>query len=80
MLCWPSEVLTAVPIVSSIRWQLIENRAMLQLDVEFVQTDLWDDDRSVPVARNARGRDFGVEAANQCAAACQPQETSIWVD
>jgi hypothetical protein len=53
---------------------------MLQLDVEFVQTDLWDDDRSAAVARNARGRDFGVEAANQCAAACQSQETSIWVD
>ena len=69
-----------VRIVNPIRWRLIENRAMLQLDVEFVQTDLWDDDRSAAVARNARGRDFGVEAANQCAAACQSQETSIWVD
>ena len=42
----------AVPIVNPIRWQLIENRAML-LDVGFVQTDRWDSDRSAAVARNA---------------------------
>jgi hypothetical protein len=70
----------AVPIANPIRWQLIENRAMLLLNVGFVQTDLWDGDRSVAVARNARGGDFGAEATNKCAAACQSQETSIWVD
>jgi hypothetical protein len=53
---------------------------MLLPDVGFVQTDLWDGDRSAAVARNARGRDFGAQAANQCAAASQSQETSIWVD
>jgi hypothetical protein len=68
-----------VPLVNPIRWRLIENRAMLLLDVRFVQTDLWDGDRSATVASNARGRDFGAEAANQCATACQSQETSIWV-
>ena len=31
-----------VPIVNPIRWRLIENRAMLLLDVRFVQTDPWD--------------------------------------
>jgi len=41
---------------------------MLLLMLAFVQTDLWDDDRSATVARNARGRDCSAEAANQCAA------------
>jgi hypothetical protein len=49
------------------RWQLIENRAMLLLNAGFVQTDLWDGDRSAAVARNARVGDFAAEAANQCA-------------
>ena len=31
-------------------WRLIENRAMLLLDVRFVQTDLWNGDRSAAVA------------------------------
>jgi transposase InsO family protein len=44
---------------------------MLLLNVGFVQTDLWDGDRSVAVARNARGEDLGAEATNKCAAACQ---------
>jgi signal transduction histidine kinase len=57
-----------VSIGNPIRWRLIENRAMLLLDVRFVQTDLWGGDRSATVARNARGRDSGAEAANQCAA------------
>jgi hypothetical protein len=70
----------AVPIANPIRWRLIEHRAMLPLDVGFVQTDLWDGDRSATVARNARGRDCGAEAANQCVAARQSQEASIWVD
>jgi hypothetical protein len=64
------KVEAAVPVANSIRWRLIENRAMLPLDVGFVQTDLWDGDRSATVARNARGRGCGAEAANQCAAAC----------
>jgi hypothetical protein len=42
-----------VSLVNPIRWRLIENRAMLPLDVGFVQTDLWDGDRSATVARNA---------------------------
>jgi hypothetical protein len=50
---------TPVPIVNPIRWRLFENRAMLLLDVGFSQTDLWDGNRSFPVARNSRGRDFG---------------------
>ena len=74
------EQIPAVPIVNPIRWQLIENRAMLLLDVRFVPTDLWGGDRSATVARNARGRNSGAEAANQCTAAWQPQETSLWVD
>jgi hypothetical protein len=41
---------TAVPIVNSICWRLIENRAMLLLDVGFVQTDLWNGDRPAAVA------------------------------
>jgi hypothetical protein len=45
--------LLVVPIVNPIRWRLIENRAMLPLDVGFVQTDLWGGDRSATVARNA---------------------------
>jgi hypothetical protein len=69
-----------VSIANPIRWRLMENRAMLPLDVGFVQTDLWGGDRSATVARNARGRDCGAEAADQCAAACQSQETPIWVD
>jgi hypothetical protein len=69
-----------VPIANPIRWRLTGNWAMLPLDVGLMQTDLWGGDRSAAVARNARGRDFGAEAANQCAAACQSQETSIWVD
>jgi GTP 3',8-cyclase len=39
-----------VPIVNPIRWRLIENRAMLLLDVRFVQTDLWDGHRPASVA------------------------------
>jgi hypothetical protein len=31
-------------------WRLIENRAMLLLDVRFVQTDLWNGDRPAAVA------------------------------
>jgi hypothetical protein len=31
----------SVPIANAIDWRLIENRAMLLLDVGFVQTDLW---------------------------------------
>jgi hypothetical protein len=46
-------VMRAVPIVNPIRWRLIENRAMLLVDVRFVQTDLWGGDRSATVARNA---------------------------
>jgi hypothetical protein len=69
-----------IPIANSIRWRLIENRAMLLLNDGLMQTDLWDGDRSAAVARKARGGDFGAKAANQCAAACQSQETSIWVD
>jgi hypothetical protein len=30
-------------------WRLIENRAMLLLDVGFVQTDLWNGDRPAAV-------------------------------
>ena len=71
---------SGVPIANPIRWRLIENRVMLPPDVGFVQTDLWDGDRSAAVASNARGRDFATEAANQCAAACQSQETSIGLD
>jgi hypothetical protein len=33
-------VILAVPIANPIRWRLIENRAMLLLDVRLVQTDL----------------------------------------
>jgi hypothetical protein len=33
--------LVVVPIVNPIGWRLNENRAMLLLDVRFVQTDLW---------------------------------------
>ena len=40
----------AVPIANPIRWRLIENRAMLLLDVRFVQTDLWDGHRPASVA------------------------------
>jgi hypothetical protein len=47
---------------------LIEKSGDAAADVGFVQTDLWDDDRSATVARNARGRDCSAEAANQCAA------------
>src|SRR6476661_7383007 len=50
-------------------WRLIENRAMLLLDVRFVQTDLWNGDRPSAVARCARGRNSGLAASNQCAAA-----------
>jgi hypothetical protein len=39
-----------VPIVNPIRWKLIVNRAMLLLDVRFVQTDLWDGHRPASVA------------------------------
>jgi hypothetical protein len=59
---------TPVPVVNSIRWRLIENRAMLLPDVRFVQTDLGDGDRSAAVARNARSRDCGAEAVDQCVA------------
>jgi hypothetical protein len=69
-----------VPVANPIRWRLTGNWAMLPLDVGLMQTDLWGGDRSAALARNARGRDVGAEAANQCAAACQSQETSIWVD
>jgi len=31
-------------------WRLIANQAMLLLDVRFVQTDLWNGDRSAAVA------------------------------
>ena len=34
-------------------WRLIENRAMLLLDVGFVQTDLWNGDRPAAVASSA---------------------------
>jgi hypothetical protein len=46
-------LIIGVPIVNPIRWRLIENRAMLPLDVGFVQTDLWGGDRSATVARKA---------------------------
>jgi hypothetical protein len=42
-----------VPIRNSVRWWLIENGAVVLLDVGLVQTDLWDGDRSATVARNA---------------------------
>ncbi|MCA6111587.1 hypothetical protein J6497_31100 [Bradyrhizobium sp. CNPSo 4026] len=63
----------AVPIVNPIRWRLIGNRAMLPLDVGFVQTDLWGGDRSATVARNARGRDFGAEASNHVMRRANPK-------
>jgi hypothetical protein len=37
-------LIAAVPIVNPTCWRLIENRAMLLLDVGLVQTDLWDGD------------------------------------
>ena len=43
-------VFHGVPIVNPICWRLIENRAMLLLDVGFVQTDLWNGDRPAAVA------------------------------
>jgi hypothetical protein len=39
-----------VPIVNPIRWRMIENRAMLLLDVRFVQIDLRDGHRPASVA------------------------------
>jgi hypothetical protein len=53
---------------------------MLLLDVGFVQTDLWNGDRPAAVARCARGRDFGIEATNQCASADPSQETYLHLD
>jgi class 3 adenylate cyclase len=43
-------VFHGVPIVNPICGRLIENRAMLLLDVGFVQTDLWNGDRPAAVA------------------------------
>ena len=68
------DMVKVVPIVNPIRWRLIENRAMLLLDVRFVQTDLWDGDRSATVASNARGRDFGAEAESMYCGVPIPRE------
>jgi hypothetical protein len=41
---------SGVPVANPSSWRLIENQAMLLLDVRFVQTDLWNGDRSAAVA------------------------------
>ena len=46
----PESPYQAVPVANPSSWRLIENQAMLLLDVRFVQTDLWNGDRSAAVA------------------------------
>ena len=72
----PEQLLVSLSQTPS-SWRLIENRAMLLLDVRFVQTDLWNGDRPAAVASCAGGRNSGLEATNQRVAANPSQETSV---